>query len=254
MADRISLQYVLRQAREELSDVDKIATIVYWATQVQGEKEIPTTDVKKLARDSRTGINSKSVSGFLSHLKSKGVVGRGDSGYYLTVDGEDQVESLIDLSRTGPTSREGDFISVADPDNDFYAPLINDINRCYRAKVNDAVLILTRKLIENLLIDILRGHYGKQRIDSFYIPSRGRFRSFSTLLENFNNYKLDFKMYYLEVDELVQAIDEFRQRANASAHSIEVRVPDKKLKGMSSRATELIKKLLRMKNQVAAAS
>jgi len=254
MTGRTPLDFLFRQAKNELSDTEKIALIVYWATEKQGNREISASGVRSLARDAKTGVKSKSVSGLLSYLRKKGVAGKGDSGYYLTMDGKSRVESLVELSETATSPRDDDFISVADPNDDFYSPLIDDINRCYRVGVNDAVLILVRKLIENLLIDILRGHYGNQRINLFYIPRRGRFHSFSSLLENLRDNKSDFKMYYLEIENLLKEIDEFRESANASAHSIEVRVPDKRLESMASRATKLVKRCLRIKKQIEAAS
>jgi len=57
-----------------------------------------------------------------------------------------------------------------------------------------------------------------------------------------------------EEARLVDEIDEFRENGNASAHSIEVRIPDSRLEKMSSHASGLVSKLLRIKAQVEAAS
>lgn len=242
------------QVKKELAAYEKVALIMYVTMCEGGGAEISAGEIKTLSREGRTGVAPKSVPGLLSHLMKKEWVNRSDSGYYLTLDGESKVESLLPEEEPGQATRNDDFITVSDPGDDFYTPLIDDINRCYRAGVNDAVLILLRKLIENLLIDILRGHYGKQQIHLFFVPSQGRFHSFSTLLQNLKDNRSDFKMYYLEIGDLVDEIDEFRENGNASAHSIEVRIPDSRLEEMSPRASKLVSRLLRIKEQIEAAS
>ena len=53
------------------------------------------------------------------------------------------------------TFRSEQFLDIANVPGTFYPDLVEDINQCYSIGVNDATLILTRKLLENLLIDIL---------------------------------------------------------------------------------------------------
>lgn len=242
------------QAKEDLAAYEKVAVILYAAMQEGESSEIPISQIKDLARKGRTGVNERSISGLLRHLNTKGWVDKSKSGYYLTLNGEEKIEASLLTLRPKTTTRNNDFLNIHGIEDDFYAPLISDINRCYRAGVNDPVLILFRKLIENVLIDVLRGHYGKQNINLFYVPSQGRFQSFSTLLKNVKAKKRNFKMYYLDIDNLIDEIDEFRERGNSSAHSIEVKVPDKRLEKLSPRATELAKILLRIKRQVEAGS
>lgn len=254
MTSKNDITSAFLQVKKDLAAYEKVALIMYVVMKKGRDAEVSTREIKKLAREGRSGVKPKSVHGLLSHLTDKGWVGKSDSGYYLTLDGESKVKAFLPDTDPEQANRDGDFISVSDPADDFYAPLINDINRCYHVGVNDAVLVLLRKLIENLLVDILRGHYGKQKINLFFVPSQGRFHSFSTLLQNMKENTPDFKMYYPKIGDLLDEVDEFRESGNSSAHSIEVRIPDSRLEKMSPRASSLVKRLLRIKVQVAAAS
>jgi len=48
------------------------------------------------------------------------------------------------------TFRSEQFLDIANVPGTFYPDLVEDINQCYSIGVNDATLVLTRKLLENL--------------------------------------------------------------------------------------------------------
>jgi len=107
----------------------------------------------------------------------------------------------------------------------FYPDLVVDINRCYSLSIYDATLVLTRKLLENLLIDIFRDQYGTKRIQLYYRPNNGRFQNFSTLIENFEDNLNDFEHLSGGLDsDFIEELNAFRQNANAEAHSIETNI------------------------------
>lgn len=118
------------------------------------------------------------------------------------------------------------FIDIENTTDDFYDDLIANINKCYRIGVYDGTFVLTRKLLENLVIDLLRNEYPKSYLRMYYIPEYGRFRNFSELLEVFEYRLKDYQSYSNGLnDELINDINRFRESANADAHSI-VRNPD----------------------------
>ncbi len=118
-----------------------------------------------------------------------------------------------------PTTEK--FIDIESAPDDFYRELIRKINISYQVGLYSCTLVLLRKLIENLLIDILRYTFGFQQIELFYDKDHGRFKALSELIKNFKKYKDKYKTTVREIDVLIERIEELRPYTNASAHSIE---------------------------------
>ncbi len=104
----------------------------------------------------------------------------------------------------------------------FYKNLNQEINKCYRFGAYTASFILSRKLIENLVIDILRKKYppNSENIEIYYRTNEGRFQDLSILLKNFEEKKEDFGIDVESIDEFFRLIKPFRPTANSNAHSI----------------------------------
>jgi hypothetical protein len=75
-------------------------------------------------------------------------------------------------------------ISIQSIPDDFYVKLIDEINILYANGRYISVCILVRKLLENLVIDILRKKFGTAQLELYYNPKKGMFNNFSTLLDN----------------------------------------------------------------------
>lgn len=119
------------------------------------------------------------------------------------------------------------FFNINNVHDTFYPDLVENINRCYSLEVYDATLVLTRKLLENLLIDIFRDQHGKQEIDLYYLPDDHRFRKFSDLIDNFDKSISDFQHLSGGLDSnFIDELNSFRQDANAEAHSIETKITE----------------------------
>jgi len=131
--------------------------------------------------------------------------------------------------------------------DDFYKELIELINKCYSLKLYVAVLIFSRKMLESLIVDILRKKYGKLDINLFYMPSNGRFHSFSTLLKNFENNLNDFKPIIPSLNNtFIKKINDFRESGNSSAHTLELRVTKKDLDNKKDDLNQVILTLIRI--------
>ena len=119
------------------------------------------------------------------------------------------------------------FIDIDNTTDDFYDDLIENINQCYRIGVYDGTFVLTRKLLENLVLDLLRKEYPKSYLQMYYIPNERRFRNFSTLLDVFEYRLKDYQSYSDGLNsDLIADIRRFKNTANSDAHSV-VRNPDK---------------------------
>jgi len=84
------------------------------------------------------------------------------------------------------------FIEVTWLPDDFYKRLVDEINYLYINQFPMSLSILIRKLLENLIIDILRKKYGTHDLQLYYDSSRGRFHDFSVLLKNLDSKKEEF--------------------------------------------------------------
>ncbi len=123
----------------------------------------------------------------------------------------------------GQENREKEFVQVEGLPDDFYKPLLIEINLAFRKGMVISLAVLVRKLFENLIIDILRKKYGTRELVLYYDPSRRRFQEFSVVLENFRKKKEDFLHITDKVDMVINDIQEYRETGNANAHSIDVK-------------------------------
>ena len=140
-----------------------------------------------------------------------------------------------------------DFLDIANVTGTFYPGLVENINRCYSLGIYDATLVLTRKLLENLLIDILRAQYDTERIKLFYRPENKRFQNFGTLIANFESNLDDFQHLSGGLDsDFIEELDAFRQDANVEAHSIETNISENEIESYRDQAQHASKVLFRI--------
>ena len=115
------------------------------------------------------------------------------------------------------------FIEVTWLPDDFYKRLVDEINCLYINQLPMSLSILIRKLLENLIIDILRKKYGTRDLQLYYDSSRGRFHDFSVLLKNLDSKKEEFHYITSNLDKSsIQRINKYREAGNSGAHSIDV--------------------------------
>lgn len=129
---------------------------------------------------------------------------------------------------------------------DFYDGIVKDINECYRFGIYSASLVLSRKLVENLLIDIFRTKYGVGS-ELYYDSSRHQPHNLKTLRTNLNDNSEDFRPYAvdsLEKGSLIEDLDEIRKRANAQAHSIDVNIRKEEIDEIKPLINEVVQVLV----------
>jgi predicted RNA-binding Zn-ribbon protein involved in translation (DUF1610 family)/uncharacterized protein YutD len=100
-----------------------------------------------------------------------------------------------------------------------YSALLNEINDCFDNESFSATILLVRKLIENLIVDILRVMYGMSQIDMFYLKDQRRFKNLSDLISVLREKIKDFGGYGLE-DRHLRTIEKLREEGNSTSHSI----------------------------------
>ena len=138
------------------------------------------------------------------------------------------------------------FIEVTWLPDDFYKRLIDEINRLYISGFPMSLSILIRKLLENLIIDILRKKYGTEGLSLYYDTYRGRFQDFSVLLRNLDSNKEEFNYVTQNLDSSIQKINQFRETGNSGAHSIDVNLTINQISKDKDDINYLVQFLLRI--------
>lgn len=139
-----------------------------------------------------------------------------------------------------------EFIEVTRLPDDFYKRLVDEINRIYTNRLPMSLSILIRKLLENLIIDILRKKYSTQVMSLYYDTSRGRFHDFSVLPKNLDSRKGEFQYITQNLDKsLIQKINQYRETGNSGAHSIDVNLTINQIAKDKDNINYLVQLLLR---------
>jgi hypothetical protein len=102
----------------------------------------------------------------------------------------------------------------------FYATLEQEINDCYQSNYPNACFFLSRKMVENLIFNILEKKYPAD-INLWYNTTTNGHHKLSQLIKNLYSKKSDFKpnsQAYIE--KFNTHIGTFRKEANAKAHNI----------------------------------
>lgn len=134
---------------------------------------------------------------------------------------------------------------------DFYIELQDQINKAFAYGIFPAVQILSRKFLENLIVDILRKKYGGHRVELFYDTGRRRFLGFEALLRNVHDRIGDFASASPAFDEgFLKKIDEFREQGNSSAHTIELNLGRQDMQEDSKDLEYIVKVLVKVLDSV----
>lgn len=135
--------------------------------------------------------------------------------------------------------------------DDFYRKLIDEINRAYAYKMPVALSILIRKLLENLVIDILRKKYDTAGLKLYYDPSRRRFNDFSVLLQNLDAKKSDFQYITSSLNrDFIDDLNQYRETGNSGAHSIDASLTIDRFSEDKEKINYMVHLLLRIFQQL----
>jgi len=104
----------------------------------------------------------------------------------------------------------------------FFDGLEDEINLAYNIpKLPNATLLLTRKLIENLVYCLLEYKFQGTDITIYYNTRRRMAQDFKTLLDNLKTHKEDFEADQIEwIEKFLELAKPFRKEANKKTHKI----------------------------------
>lgn len=99
---------------------------------------------------------------------------------------------------------------------------LKEINRAYTYGCYTAVFILLRKIVENMLIDILRHKFPPTTLENkrlYFDPSQKRFKDFSQIVANLRAKSADFDVDKKLVERIASLSTSLKDKANDKAHS-----------------------------------
>lgn len=148
--------------------------------------------------------------------------------------------------------KENVIIIAKYPTNDiFLRANIDEINRTYTYKCYTATFVLCRKVLENLLVHILKEKYPlstREHREKYFDFSRRRCHNLSVLLQNLRKSAVDFSPHVNLVERICQLASEFKEKANEMTHSLyhiatKKEIDDKNFQGILNLIQELEKKM-----------
>lgn len=127
-----------------------------------------------------------------------------------------------------------------------YSDLIDEINTCFEYEAFSSALVMLRKLLENLIIDILILKYEPHgKTEMYFDETNSRFLPLKELVEHFEQIVKDYSSYGFK-DHHLGAIKGFRKKGNIAAHNIVDFMTKKKLKAQKKNANAAVVMLLRI--------
>lgn len=146
---------------------------------------------------------------------------------YLKKEDTDSLRS-IDIKRvviTPKTCKKEKILEIArfPTDDKLLGAHLDEINRAYTFKCYTSTFVLCRKVLENLIVSILRKKYPenkKEHKEKYWDLNRGRFLNFGALLKNFRDSSMDFGPEKQLVERICEKADRFKETADEMTHSL----------------------------------
>lgn len=233
-------------AESPASGKDLIGHTLAAVNATPGAAGSTTAEIRQLIEASDHHIPSN-IAGRLLDLKKKGLVTSRKNGsemrWRLTPQGRKRYPAPQAAVVGVPA--EYTYINIESAP-DFYRELVSQINKAYYCGLYVVVPILARKLLENLLIDVLRRRFGMKDADLFYDKRRRRFHDFGQLLVSLEGCLAELHPVSSSFNRaLVRRLDAFRETGNSRAHSIEVQTSQNDVDEARGELENLTRLLLR---------
>ncbi len=112
--------------------------------------------------------------------------------------------------------------------DEHYRKLKNEINATFKHGLFISAFMLSRKLIENLMIDILRTRFpavSNENIELYFDTEHKVHKDFNLLLDAFEQQKEEIPIDTEELIEFIEELNSFRLKEDESSHSFN-KIPD----------------------------
>lgn len=207
----------------ELDNKDQIPYLVYFLINKEELDGVTQGDIRNCYSKIKIHLSINLSIYFRENTKKrKGVppifikkkIGKKEK-YLLESKAEKEIEKNLKI-KTCPNV----FLIESNMGNKFYDRLIWEINYSYHYEIYTGCFILARKLFENMLIDILRNKFSKEKHLFQNLSNKKIYNNFSILLNNLETKKSDLGFTTTEIEKVINKLNPYRIEANSKAHSI----------------------------------
>lgn len=174
--------------------------------------------------------------------------------YRREIDGTTRAERFGDFSQTD-IQRIKTFVDLSTEEigkspiveqthlfpSPFFTQLSTEINDAHSWHLHTSTYMCLRKLVENLVIELMRKKFGTTNIDLYYWAEQHRFHDFSFMIKNLEREVSEFDQYSQSLDQkFFDFLKRFKEQANRAAHSIDVRQDFAEIDGIRSELNHYI--------------
>ncbi len=182
---------------------------------------------EKLSRkSSETGLSRNAVAHLIAMDYGKSLMGKLDSEDKAALRDYQLIHrpATTVVVKSSPRQKSKDEVTTFKAFKNYKAAdyfaeqYILEISRAYKAKCYTSVFILTRKVVENLIIKTIEAKF-PGRDELIYNNKKTRTLDFSAILANLEREKAAFNLNGIgAIDRLIPLVDPFKEDANAKAH------------------------------------
>lgn len=173
-----------------------------------------------------------------------------DENVTMVLPGENRIpgEETEELVAGKPVPTKPDFLEIETElrVDQVYSDLIDEINVCVHSEAYSSALVMLRKLLETLIVDLLRFKYDPlDRQDMYFDQTSKFFLPLRILVNRFEEISNEYTSYGFKKDHLA-AIKGFRKKGNDAAHNIVDFVTHKEMNSYRKNANHAVVILLRL--------
>jgi hypothetical protein len=128
-----------------------------------------------------------------------------------------------------------------------YEGLESEINELARSGLLASCAVMKRKLVENLMIDLLRNKYSNER-NLFLITSGDRYKMYFHLVESIRRKRDDFRPACPGIDNFISLLENYREPGNIGAHNIVLNPTSAEVIGERDQFINLLRTFRRLLN------
>jgi len=183
----------------------------------------------------------------IQEMMAENLVNQYEINRYPVVKAFLERKDVSDFAVAMPKVRKVKYLDIKELPDDFYYNLAESINKSFAYGIHSAVDIMARKILENLLVDILRKKFAMREVELFFDKDHGRFHGFNVLLKNFRDRLNEFKPVIPTLDlKFIDKLNSFREEGNSAAHTLELEISEAELEAKKDELQFVVKTLVRL--------
>jgi hypothetical protein len=205
-----------------LDNKEQVPYFIYFIQKIKNQEGVTQSDIKKCFEQTNIHLSINLSIHFNQNIKKK----KGKAPRYILRKNkyflENSLEEEIKLNLKIKNNLDNpDEILIHTGLNDkFYDKLIEDINNSFYHEIYTGCFILARKLFENMIIDILRNNFKKEKELFQNEANKKKYNDFSILLDSLKKKKSELGFTITEIEGIIDKLNPYRIEANSKTHSI----------------------------------